>query len=70
MPENCSTKDETFRSISSDFCFRFTKIPTAELMSILSLKKLDLGFNKLTQFDPELTAQIKLGLEVEYEGKT
>jgi hypothetical protein len=30
---------------------------------------LDLGFNKLTQFDPELSAQIKLGLEVEYEGQ-
>ena len=50
-------------------CFRFTKIPTSELVNIKSLKKLDLGFNKLTQFDPELTEQIKLGLDVEYEGK-
>jgi hypothetical protein len=48
--------------------FRLTKIPTSELVNIKSLKKLDLGFNKLTQFDPELTEQIKLGLDVEYEG--
>jgi len=49
--------------------FRFTQIPTSELVNIKTLKKLDLGYNRLTTFDPELTDQIKLGLEVEYEGK-
>ena len=48
--------------------FRFTKIPTAELVNIKTLKKLDLRFNKLIQFDPEFIEQIKLGLDVEYEG--
>jgi hypothetical protein len=38
------------------------------LLKIKTLKRLDLRFNKLTQFDPEFNEQIKLGLDVEYEG--
>jgi hypothetical protein len=38
-------------------------------LKIKTLKKLDLRFNKLTQFDPDFIEQIKLGLDVEYEGE-
>ena len=51
-------------------CSRLTKIPTDELLKIKTLKKLDLRFNKLTQFDPDFIEQIKLGLDVEYEGES
>ena len=51
-------------------CSRLAKIPTDELLKIKTLKKLDLRFNKLTQFDPDFIEQIKLGLDAEYEGES
>ena len=47
---------------------KFTKLPLDELLLHTKLKRLDVGHNKLTEFDPELTDQIKLGLDVEDEG--
>ena len=47
----------------------FTKLPIDALIQHKNLKKLNVGFNKLIRYNPELTEQVKTGLEIEYEGE-
>lgn len=48
----------------------FTQLPIEELVQHKLLTKLDVGYNKLVKYYPELTEQIKNGLDVELEGST
>ena len=46
----------------------FTRLPIDALIQHKNLKKLNVGFNKLTRYNPEFTEQVKTGLAIEYEG--
>jgi Leucine-rich repeat (LRR) protein len=48
---------------------KFTKLPIEALVLHKKLKKMDLSYNKLVKYNPELTELVKLGLDIEYEGK-
>ncbi len=48
---------------------KFTKLPLDELLLHSKLKRLNVGHNRLTEYDPEFTEMVKLGLDIEYEGK-
>ena len=47
---------------------KFTQLPIEELIQHKKLQRLNLGYNQLTKYNPELTEMVKKGLEVEYEG--
>ena len=47
----------------------FTTLPITELIKHKQLKRLDVGFNKIVNYNPEFTEQVKMGLDIEYEGK-
>ena len=48
---------------------KFTQLPIEELIQHKKLQRLNLGYNQLTKYNPELTEMVKKGLQVEYEGK-
>ena len=47
---------------------KFTQLPIEELILHQKLKTLNLAYNQLTKYSPELTEMVKKGLKVEYEG--
>ena len=47
---------------------KFTQLPIEELIQHKKLQRLNLGYNQLTKYNPELTEMVKKGLQVEYEG--
>ena len=49
---------------------KFTQLPIEELILHQKLKTLNLAYNQLTKYSPELTEMVKKGLKVEYEGNS
>ena len=47
----------------------FTKLPVDALVQHTKLKRLDVAFNQLPKYYPELTEQVKAGMDVEFQGK-